>query len=578
MAKKKLSSVSLPENLQTGFFKDLEQKIVAPSKPRISLPTLEWVNRYRRFDGMPPSIPFPIMDIYQDMHPEVVIMKAAQVYISEYGINLALWAADQHWADRGVCLYVFPKQEQMDDFSQDRVNRAIQGSFYLKERVLQVDRPEHANRVRLRKIGGSPIYFRGSDSVMQTRAIDADLVVCDEVDLFSEGAVQRVKERMGSSFQPLFRAFSQPQYPDGPIDKLYQESDQRHYYLTCEHCGEQQHLEWEHNIEFTLDRSDCRVICRKCKKHIDRLAKGEWRAHNPGAYAHGYHISKLYSPRANLQSILAKSLATHDPESIQSFYNADLGIVHRPEGSPGLESFHRGYWPWHAPLRENYMGIDPGKKIHVTVYGREYINQPLKLLHNESCDNWMEVEKIWWTFDPRLTITDGQGDMRATAEWADRHRGRVYKWFHRPSATEPKFSPTSHEVHYHRTSLLDNLYGVLKAHLAHLHVNAGEEFYSHLEANIREVLKNEKDGRLYIQYTPTKEDHYAFASAFAILAAGLRASDAKATVVPKVDPEEEELLVPGVTNRPGPQWTGFGAGVNRDGDGAAPSKWSRWRR
>jgi hypothetical protein len=529
----------------------LTERIMDPAKGSTKMPLYEWHMRYRRFDGMAPSVPWPMIDIYNDMHPEIVVMKAAQVFISEWGISTVLWAADQRWGDRGVSLYVFPKQEQMDDFSQDRVQRAIQESPYLEDRVSQIDRGDRGNRTRLRKVGGRPIYFRGSDTVMQTRSIDADIVVCDEVDLFKrtseEDAVARVKERMGSSLSPLFRAFSQPLYPGGPIDEMYSNSDQRHYYIECDHCGEKQMLEWEENVVFPTDLSDIKVVCRKetCRKELDRLKKGEWVAHNSGAHAHGYHINKLYSPRADLLRMLRDSVSD-DPMVVQSFYNADLGVPYRPDGTPGLEEFQRDIYPWMSPGRFNYMGVDVGRQLHVAIHGRERLEQQYRLMFREKLDDFEQLDHLMEVFAPEMTIIDGQGDPRATAEWAAKYPGIVFKWFHRNNARDPDFrdgkNDDTQEVWYNRTHLLDTLYTFLKTHSLILHAHAGDEFYNHLEANVREMIQDPKTGRWEPRYMPTRADDYAFAAAFAILATGQRPTDALGGSVSAAENELAKLV------------------------------------
>ena len=78
----------------------------------------------------------PAMEaIYRDDHPMLVIQKAAQVGISEYLINVALWAAETGQGGRGNALYVMPTQKQIDDFSQARVDKAISESAYRRQRL-----------------------------------------------------------------------------------------------------------------------------------------------------------------------------------------------------------------------------------------------------------------------------------------------------------------------------------------------------------------------------------------------------------------------------------------------------------
>ena len=571
----------MPLSIQQMVSRKMAAGIQDPMKRKDSLDLLPWVMKHRRFNGQPPSMPNFLMDVYNDRHPEIIFMKAAQVGISEWGVNETLWVADQRWGNRGVGLYVFPKQEQMDDFSQARVAKAIDDSYYLKERVKALDKV--ANRVRLRKLNGTPIYYRGSDSVMQIRSIDADIVVCDEVDLFREGSVDKAKERLGSAEMPLFRAFSQPQYPKGPIDELYDSSDQRYYYIPCEHCNEKQRLTWDENIDFNLKMTDVRVICKKCKKTINRLAEGEWIAHEPDKYAHGYQISKLYSPRANLPAMLRKYANQSDPETVQSFWNADMGIPHRPEGTPGLESFLREVYPWMTTYQQQAMGIDVGRKLHIAIIGRDNPSEPWRLTFIEAVNHFeledarkgeVSLEERWQQYLPNNTIIDAGGDPRATAKWAEQHRGKVRLWQHRPSAVSPEWTDDGF-VNMHRTALLDLLYSTLKSHTVILHQHAGgqdKDFWPHLEANVKELVM-EKD-REVLRYSPKSADHYAFALAFAILAAGLRPSGGQISLIPKNDVERDEVsdLVAIRSGR-----TATSTGIARWTGGLGAGKWNRWR-
>ncbi len=577
------SGQKVPTAIQKMVAKKLMAGIKNPMKQKNKMDLLPWVMKFRRFDGQPPSMPNFLVDIYNDRHPEIVFMKAAQVGISEWGVNETLWVADQRWGNRGVGLYVFPKQEQMDDFSQARVAKAIDDSYYLKERVKALDKI--ANRVRLRKLNGTPIYYRGSDSVMQIRSIDADIVVCDEVDLFREGSVDKAKERLGSAEMPLFRAFSQPQYPKGPIDELYASSDQRYYYIPCEHCNTKQRLTWDENVEFSLDLKDVRVICKKCKKPINRLGEGEWIAYEQGNYAHGYQISKLYSPRANLPSMVRKFVNQADPETVQSFWNADMGIPHRPEGTPGLESFKREVYEWMTRYPQQAMGIDVGRKLHCAMIGRTdpsepwrltYIEAPLHFLPDPKRPKEVSLEERWLQYLPDNTIIDAGGDPRATAEWAKLHRGKVRLWQHRPSAIKPEYTEDGF-VNMHRTSLLDLLYSTLKSHAVILHAHAASadgDFWDHLEANVKELVMVQD--REVLRYSPKSADHYAFALAFAILAAGLRPSGGQIQIVPKTVPKaisgDEDMVA---VRTMGQSVSGYGMG--RWTGNLGPGKWGRWR-
>ncbi len=86
---------------------------------------LDWTLAYRFLQGKPMRLTPALQNLYQDDHPFIVIQKAAQVGISEYLINTALWAADTGRGGRGNALYVMPTQGHVDDFSQARFDKAI---------------------------------------------------------------------------------------------------------------------------------------------------------------------------------------------------------------------------------------------------------------------------------------------------------------------------------------------------------------------------------------------------------------------------------------------------------------------
>ena len=84
----------------------------------------DWARAYRFLSGRPMHLIPALEEIYEETHPFVVIQKAAQVFVSEFLINTALWTADTGQGSRGNAFYVMPTQTQMDDFSQARFDKA----------------------------------------------------------------------------------------------------------------------------------------------------------------------------------------------------------------------------------------------------------------------------------------------------------------------------------------------------------------------------------------------------------------------------------------------------------------------
>jgi len=106
---------------------------------------------------------------------EMVIKKATQVGVSAFCVRWAMYWAAVHGL---TALYVFPKQRQLRDFSDARIKPLIAASPQLRGVV-----PTGAVQNNgLKRIGDGHLYLRGSESVSDLQAVDADVLVLDEYD------------------------------------------------------------------------------------------------------------------------------------------------------------------------------------------------------------------------------------------------------------------------------------------------------------------------------------------------------------------------------------------------------------
>jgi terminase, large subunit len=134
------------------------------------------------------------------------------------------------------------------------------------------------------------------------------------------------------------------------IEASFEESDQRHYFVPCPHCGEMQMLEFggegcDYGIKFTRDEAgavrDVWYECSHCHKRIDEhyktemLARGEWRATYPERRKRGYQISSLYSPLGwvSWRQIVEEFLKAKDNrERLKVWTNTRLGLPFEEKG------------------------------------------------------------------------------------------------------------------------------------------------------------------------------------------------------------------------------------------------------
>lgn len=474
----------------------------------------------------------PLVDVYRDTAREVVIAKAAQVFISELCINLAFWVADTKQGRRGNVLYIFPAKEHVGDFTRARVDTAIGESAYLSQRVrplagLQaVGKP--ADNVGLKRVGEGFVYFRGSNAEAGLISVDADLVIYDEVDRLRAGAMALGAKRLSSSLLGWQRYASTPRYPETGIDALWQASDRRRYHLKCACCGEWQPLAFPDNL-----REDGTTICRACHEPLNRLAAGEWVAERPGADVHGYHVTKLLSPRADLAIVAALGYRimrrdVTSPSAIQEFWNQDLGLAHAPEGGQlsrtEIEACAADYSLNEWAPRGCYMGVDVGGKLHVRI-DAVGPNSKSRAAYIGTVPAFEDLDPLMRRYDVSRCVVDAAPEGHEARKFARRWPGRVYlcsypnasTWAHQEPAV---WNAEEGTVSAHRTLTLD-------ATFARIHERRIEyprevldipEFAEQLMAPVR-VIEDDSRGNPVARYVEGgRADHFAHAENYAALA------------------------------------------------------------
>lgn len=496
-------------------------------KRATELDPLVWTLAHRRIGGEGFGVIPPLVDIYRDAVPEVVVAKASQVFISEMCINWAFWVADTRQGERGNVLYIFPAREQLGDFVRARIDTAVAESPYLTVRVKPqrgLGEAKSVDAVGLKRVGRGFVYFRGSNTEAGLLTVDADLVVYDEVDRLKEGTLALGQKRLGSSLLGWQRYASTPKYPETGIDALWLQSDRRRYHIKCGRCGEWQYLKFPDNV-----LEDGTTICASCKKPIDRLTPGEWVAEMPGREIHGYHMTKLLSPRADIKAltklgygILNRDIT--DASQAQEFYNQDLGLAHAPEGGQltraEIESCIEDYLMSDFAPRGTTMGVDVGAKLHVKISA----SWPTKAgkaraATIKTVPLFEDLDGLMRQYDVRICVIDAQPEGHKAREFASRFPGRVWlcyypdpaRWSHKQPIV---WKPEERVVDAHRTLTLDAMFAEVRERKVEFprDVMAIPGFAQQMMAPVR-VLEKDARGEMIAKYVEGgAADHYAHAS------------------------------------------------------------------
>jgi phage terminase large subunit GpA-like protein len=321
--------------------------------PDPALTVSEWADRHRVLSPRASAEPGryrtdrtpyirEIVDALSPMHParRIVVMKSAQVGFTEGGNN---WIGYVIHHAPGPMLAVQPTVELAKRFSRQRLEPLIHESPALRERVKPARSRDAGNTVLSKEFPAGLLVITGANSAVGLRSMPARYLFLDEVDAYPPSADEegdpvalaeartrtfswRSKVLLGST--PTIHGLSR-------VEREYEASDQRRYFVPCPHCREMQWLRFE-RLRWDKGKPDtAHYLCASCEERIEEhhktamLEAGEWRAtadsEDPGTI--GFHISALYSPVGWLswEHIARLCEAATTDEARRSFKNSVLG-------------------------------------------------------------------------------------------------------------------------------------------------------------------------------------------------------------------------------------------------------------
>ena len=258
---------------------------------------------------------------------EIYYQKSAQVGLTEKLVSEALWLVDQYNYNS---IYFFPTTSTMADLVRERIDQPLRYSNYLASVAsgAKLVMGKHADNIGLKRMSLGFCYFRGSNALAAITSVPGDAIFVDEVDRMNGESVPYFEKRLEHSNLRWQRWASTPTVSGFGINRLFVNSDQMHWMVKCNHCGQYQELDFFVNVD--IDRKI--ILCRHCKKQIiPWQLDGEWVAKFPDKPKRGYQICSLYSPMVNVAKLVEASQKVSEYE-IQQFYNQNLGIPYEPRG------------------------------------------------------------------------------------------------------------------------------------------------------------------------------------------------------------------------------------------------------
>ncbi len=271
----------------------------------------------------------------------IVFMKAAQVGATEAGNNWIGFAI--HHAP-GPMLAVQPTVELAKRNSRQRIDPLIEESAALRERVKPARSRDAGNTMLSKEFAGGILIMTGANSAVGLRSTPARYIFLDEVDAYpasadEEGDPVSLAEARSLTFAHRRKVFlvSTPTIRGlSRIEREYEASDQRRFFVPCPHCRQFQWLKFDRLRWEKVRPEAAEYHCEGCERPIAEhhktamLEAGEWRATavaaDPGTV--GYHLSALYSPIGWLsweRIVRSWEAAQGSDEAIRAFKNTILG-------------------------------------------------------------------------------------------------------------------------------------------------------------------------------------------------------------------------------------------------------------
>ena len=284
-------------------------------------------------------------DIMRDPARHIAVIKGTQARITTVFMLREIHALINKMRPQGS-LYYFPTEKDVEKFSKKRFGPLISDNPIIKKHL------KSTNSVSAKKVGKSFLSLLGgrATSIIQgkkdggsVRTDPGDCVIRDERDLFNDDMAEMTNDRLLNSTLKLEADLGSPTIPDMGIDRVFGESDQKHWQIKCDSCNTDTciALDFPNSVRYEKSESGRSIpyfACIKCGKKIlpvngRYIAKypDRWNPKYPKEGISGYHVSHFITPNCDLGLVMADwEAAQIDGSKLGRFYNTYLGFAYIP--------------------------------------------------------------------------------------------------------------------------------------------------------------------------------------------------------------------------------------------------------
>lgn len=365
------------------------------------------------------------LDAFTDPAIHTVTIKSS-VRIGKTVLLLAMIGYYSHY-DPCSILYVLPTKEVYEDFSKEKLVGLFRDVPALKSLLKNNRGKESDNTIKSKRLkNGGIIRLVGMHSPASIVGISARVILLDEVDRYPESLenegnpIPLVMRRAGQFWNRKVVLVSTPTTEgNSKIEKSYEQSDKRKFFVPCPHCGEYQTLDFKKDGYTYLkwntdDYASAYMECKHCQGKIEdkhkqkMLLQGRWEATDldPRWKGHaGFYINALYSPWVTMEE-MAKTFTeakNAGPDDLRTWYNTMLGWVWKGDeaGQVTASELYSRREPYSSEVPLGVGVLTSGTdvqpdRLETTVIGHGKFNQTWVIDHKIFYGNTSDLNSECW--------------------------------------------------------------------------------------------------------------------------------------------------------------------------------------
>lgn len=346
-------------------------------------------------------------DLYKDFTQKIAVQKPAQVGLSLMQILKVMWAVKYHKLD---AIYTLPTVTDAKNFAGGKINRILANNPIMQSWTTDKDSVEQ------KQIGDNMLYIRGTWTDKAAMMVSSDLNVYDEVDASKQEIIEAYSTRLQYSDKQYEWWFSHPSVEGFGVNKHFNLSDQKHWFIKCSRCSKEQYMSFPDSINLEAET----YICKHCKQPLreEDRRKGRWVKKYRDREISGYQVTSLFCPWVSAKKIKEY----YDTKSEEYFYTKVLGLPYIGKGNVVNEGdIMKCVFPEENDQKDRIViGCDTGL-TQWYVMGNKH-----GIFYYGHSKGYEEIEKVMDENRDAILVMDSKGDLTKPRELQDKYPNRVF--------------------------------------------------------------------------------------------------------------------------------------------------------